>query len=666
MLRPELVPNPPFLAARFTRRVIRPRDLLVLDFTFVNLRVEVRSDGARHLVRAQVDRPSYLVVGFPAQHVLERAFFEEAEEAPVQDPPPAKPGQPPYPPDPDKTSSSETPQNSDVPVATRLAGPSRLVFRVPATFSSLPYTLEAVLEACRNYELSVAPTATPPDPRITLRPGLVLAVTDRPSLSPSITQITARTTAPRATGRTVAARAAAAQAMTATVFAEARNQWYAKRSPLARESIAQTEIADVAKAIDALRILPKLAAPGDTETAIEAPTRLILSPNSYGAWVHALAPVESAQTGHVELWHTRLGVGALAGVTEEDDFRRAVRAIWSPDVRADQPFSYTVHPPPTPFRASLDAFDRHNIVHLSANHQLYIPNTSPRKRHRPQPVEVNRLMLTSLGVWMDVRGAWDPPAPLSVEEWRHRATLGRDHYVRVVYAGALYPFGHRASLIKVTERKFHPNNKGNAAFLRQRMFIVVREPYRVLGNTGLFDQGDSLDRKMPMKAARLTTLVTPNLDNPEKKYCAVVPAPGAQNPERQSIFWPHVSEKPFLFHLQFEDETGAKIDAAMPLFFVGDEKLKPGVELIPKALGAGDNRLAHRYSTFAGFRPMRRVPLHGQRVQLAPTSKPGDTSFELAEFEFGLSYVATDAKGQAAESGVLVPGMISAAAEVPT
>ena len=45
---------------------------------------------------------------------------------------------------------------------------------------------------------------------------------------------------------------------------------------------------------------------------------------------------------------------------------------------------------------------------------------------------------------------------LDLTEWDHLATEGRDHYVKVVYAGYLYPFGHAASLVKVTERKFIP------------------------------------------------------------------------------------------------------------------------------------------------------------------------------------------------------------------
>ena len=75
----------------------------------------------------------------------------------------------------------------------------------------------------------------------------------------------------------------------------------------------------------------------------------------------------------------------------------------------------------------------------------------------PIPVKVNRLMLSSLGAWMDLMGDWNYerfPFPLNISQWRHRGTQGRDHYVRVVYEGFLFPFGHRASLVKITERKF--------------------------------------------------------------------------------------------------------------------------------------------------------------------------------------------------------------------
>src|SRR5258706_8705044 len=125
-------------------------------------------------------------------------------------------------------------------------------------------------------------------------------------------------------------------------------------------------------------------------------------------------------------------------------------------------------------------------------------------------------MLTSQGAWLRSRGAWNTEAipQFDLEEWRHIATLARDHYVRVVYRGFLYPFGHRASLIKVTERKIQPIQGGDfngepAAYLRQRMFIVVREPEKQYLDAPYQFQG----REMPLAPrVRLTTLVTPDID----------------------------------------------------------------------------------------------------------------------------------------------------------
>src|SRR5205823_1485935 len=70
---------------------------------------------------------------------------------------------------------------------------------------------------------------------------------------------------------------------------------------------------------------------------------------------------------------------------------------------------------------------------------------------------------------------------LDLSEWVHIAAQGRDHYVRIVYEGHLYPFGHRAALIKITERKFRdaPLPDGGStpvAQMIQREYIVVREP----------------------------------------------------------------------------------------------------------------------------------------------------------------------------------------------
>jgi hypothetical protein len=161
---------------------------------------------------------------------------------------------------------------------------------------------------------------------------------------------------------------------------------------------------------------------------------------------------------------------------EIDDDLRTVRAIWA---RAQNGFNSDPLTIPkhenVPFRMSLDDFDRHHLVHLSSNYKI--------ENYSALPIEAEKLVLSALGAWINVRGVWTPPKPLSVSEWRHRGTMGRDHYVRVVYEGYLFPFGHRASVIKITERKFHPDLAGNPVYLRQRMYLVVREPEKVYMGT---------------------------------------------------------------------------------------------------------------------------------------------------------------------------------------
>ncbi len=53
--------------------------------------------------------------------------------------------------------------------------------------------------------------------------------------------------------------------------------------------------------------LPQIRAPGATETNIEAPWQLILSPSQRAAWAHANRSV-TRPNGLTELWHTRLAV----------------------------------------------------------------------------------------------------------------------------------------------------------------------------------------------------------------------------------------------------------------------------------------------------------------------------------------------------------------------
>ena len=150
----------------------------------------------------------------------------------------------------------------------------------------------------------------------------------------------------------------------------------------------------------------------------------------------------------------------------------------------------------------------------------------------------------------------DPNSQLDLSQWAHIASQGRDHYVRIVYEGRLKELGHRASLIKVTERRFEPAPDTGApvAYLRQYMYIVVREPEKDYRSEDLQHDG----RGMPLRKVRLTTLVTPHIDYPYSPPSAIT----------DRSFWVMVGGHDFLFHGIGEDVSGQPVDFAKALIFV--------------------------------------------------------------------------------------------------
>ena len=465
-----------------------------------------------------------------------------------------------------------------------MSGWSRLVFRVPDDRLPIDWNLESLLLAMRSLELSVPANALPPAPKRfgadrALGPLLETATRGKFFAASAV-----------GVGRMQTAgnqRVVSALRPDAGVIAASRAR---RQLRVAAHALGITEatgtatlglhdalVDSIAAAGTKFLLRPEPRPPSRTETSLEIPYELFLSPHRFAAWLHAPAPFTSPQGGHTELWHTRLGARQPDGTAAEGATdTRTVRAVWTtagltPSTPAwGKPVQKPDHVN-FPYRMSMDAFDRHNVVHLSSNFRLQDPMHKNRY-YEPEPIDVKLLALSSLGAWLDSRGVWDGVLPLglSVEEWRHRATLGRDHYVRIVYRGRLFPWGHRASVVKVTERQFHSTLAGNPAYLRQRMFLIVKEPLRTYGNTGLVYDGpladrlgEKIDLMLPFQRVRITTVVSPLLDPPEKDQIAG---------KAQGCFWPNVGGQPFQFHLVGTDVEGNDIDFTMPLIFVGKEE----------------------------------------------------------------------------------------------
>ncbi|WP_334223939.1 hypothetical protein [Thiosocius teredinicola] len=619
--------------------VVRSDDLLALRVEARNL--DIVSGDPPRLVKTS-NRTSYLILHFPPQAIIEQTFYEA--EPPGTDLPPD---------DPDAGGSGETPP--DPPVRARIADESRIVFRVPNDFD-IPYTLEGVLEACESLALSVTNNSRPPPSTgPTIEFGSLFDKAAIQKLSPAQRGALA--------GFAVRSlRLAAVQRDDATLRL---------RQFGAAEALKPVP-ADKAIRIPDLSVRPnppKPALPSATRTAIELPWRLVISPHANERWRHAAAPVTSEATGHTELWHTRLVAPGTNGSFIEPPYadpQRTIRAVWaktgeSSTVTMNGDFPSTSNPLPAPhnapFRMPMNDFDRFQIAHLSSNFS--------RRGFTPQPVDTHLLMLSALGGWLDSRGAWEPPTGMSVEEWVHRASMARDHYVRIVYKGFLLPFGHRVSLVKVSERKFHngalipdDDNPGqfkpgieyradNAAFLRQRLFIVVRERERTYGGSLHESLRDIADTKrylyqLPFSKVRILTQVTPNLDDPTTN-------PSDINGQGQLLFWPHVADQAFRFQCTATDLDGRTVAFDMPMIFIENTLAAPGD--FPSA----DFNMSQAQAEYRNKTSFNTVPFKGQRVALAASNKAGDTTVETEEVQFDIEAEVGNATLHNASEGFTRP-----------
>jgi len=364
-------------------------------------------------------------------------------------------------------------------------------------------------------------------------------------------------------------------------------------------------------------------------SSIEAPYRLSLALSQPDlGWSHATTPTAAA--GYTGLWHTRLvtktkvltslsgpgfrghkGGHVIQSVDTPGATLRAVSAA-GPSVKKASLMD------DTGLQTSLTPDQRTQISALSVNHS---------------PLRADYLMLSALGAWMDIQGSWDDVQGMQgtgVTAWRHRMSMGRDTYVRVVESGYLYPFGHRASLVIVSERKLKYAPTNASGLLMQREYLVVRQSE--VDYTALKDM-PSHGRNLPFDRVRLTTLGTPNIDQ-------LVPG----NP------WIRVGGTPFLFHVVARDKAGQEVDFLTALAF-----LPLGADV--KA--AQTQTLTDRYADGAVL-----LTLSGQSVAYAESMTPGDTMLETQQMRIGIEVAGTGTSDPLADPP-FYPALVDADVSVP-
>ncbi|MCT0208260.1 hypothetical protein [Synechococcus sp. CS-1332] len=594
-------------------RVRRPDDHLVFDLLFDNLRiVPGAGEAGAELVRLDPARRGLLIVEFPSQSFGEEAYLEKAAvDGTLADDLPrnrdgSKPNGPtvvknrPPPPLPEPADPLRPLPTAKV----RMAGPSRLAYVMPAELRALPFTLEAVLKAMREWPLNLDINARPdeaygfsqlPKDARALQSALVARVANerRSAVDRALTSSARRVAALGAGGLGLDQDNGGSSALGTAVWEAIRTESVALAAQhpelgdgdlhaatlgtLALRSAA--ELAQLNQGLlggrdgaalvtDLPYVSLLLGQPhplARTTTALELPYRLMLSPIGTARWQHALQP--ATQRGRTELWHTRLGDPVPEGGR---DTPSRIRALWSPDFD-----SVGQVDPPRPFRMSLDAQDRQFLVKLMGEWNQ--KRADGAGAYLPRSSEAKRLHLSSLGALLDAGGDWDPrPNGVDLEQWRHLATLGRDHYVRVVYSGFLMWCGHAASLVKVTERKFESLTKDSnnrVAVLRQRFFIIVRERVRHYDGSRHRFKG----RNFPFQTVEVLTQVTPNLNKPTKLETAegkkiYDKSNGVDITERMAFF-PMIgglTGTKFRFEIVATDRDGQRVGFSMPLLFVSE------------------------------------------------------------------------------------------------
>lgn len=301
-------------------------------------------------------------------------------------------------------------------------------------------------------------------------------------------------------------------------------------------------------------------APDSMHTALEVPWSLWLTPSPTGTWHHSPTAVVSA--GRAELWHTRLGVLGLEPplVTPE------LKAFWA------RGYGATLSgPPPDPFLMSLTVSERIAIVELTCS---VISGGAP--------AAANFLALTALGASINVEGHWvpGPNSGISISEWVHRTSTGRDSYVRIVRLGYLFPFGNRAVYVQITDREFQADpNAAIVAYLVTKVYIVVTEP--VITFTGDTKEPHG-GRGNPIRRIEVKTLTTPPIDTSIKQDPGIQVDPSL---DPTLVLWVRSENKDIPFSFTATDSEHRSVDFTTSVIWLDETQTPGSVGTINSAYG---------------------------------------------------------------------------------
>jgi hypothetical protein len=554
-----------------TVKLLRPEDLLSLELRFYNCNL----NGNKITVK---NSPAHLVVVFQPQSMSEQAW-------------------------PETESGLSTPT---VPSRLIIGGQSRLVFQIPSSISSIALTAAELL-AWEKFDLVVNERAK----------GIGNAKRfTQPSVQNKQLNDLQNKVKPGDINKSVPPK----RGMTKD------EKIYIAEMQVNSPGLLQ----NINRAVSNAAALSKdaVAPPAPLETSLEIPVKLYLSPTKDAGWKHPVQ-LKSVQ-GFIkstnklfELWHTRMGkkIGGKVvenGLTNED---RLLRALWGDDINKDYTQDVIEKEDVQLGLTSMNNKDRHQIVHESSNFTI--------AGFYPQPVKAYQLFLTTLGAWLDSELTVDKNSLIkggifqgtsaagkngfNLLKWRHIETMGREHYVEIIRAGYILPFGHSAVLMKITERKLHPNTGTAANF--QREIIVITEPIKDYN----FQDSEGDYMNFTFSSIEVLTTTSPIIDTPQ-------PFLSPNGPAAKDQFVIKAGGKEVVFKFRGKDLNDNNIDFTMPLIFINAEIT--GSKAVMQSL-------IDRYNLSSMPAP-RSANFKGQKLTLAPpVINAATTEFAAHAITFG-------------------------------
>jgi hypothetical protein len=319
-----------------------------------------------------------------------------------------------------------------------------------------------------------------------------------------------------------------------------------------------------------------------------------------------------------ELWHSRLGNKLANGEIDEDNLNelKTVRALWSNCASEKLSQKHKkVSGTGKNFHSLPEPPDFHDIVHLTSNYtELRIRGTETKAD--PKPIRVKRLILSGLGAWFSYEFRDDREIEgASLQAWLQRATTGRDHYVKLVKRGYLFPFGHKAVHVNIAERKIQLIGNTYSAIIIEKEYVILKQPELY------YDSGSGTEGFIPFPFQRV------EIKEAEVQVMTAAIIPGQEIYELHEIINPG---KPVQFKIEADDASGNKIRFVMPLVFINGR--------------VKDQSAAVKYYTGNGWHYFRSSQTSGP-VAYARSLIPGDTAFETSGITFGARAIGYELDG---------------------